>query len=317
MAVGNYSQTHHCACGNRLKVFESSGRTAKACSQDCSRRLTRQLLQAPRKVSAAPAVESRVVYQRCCVRCGTAFETVHSSKTYCSKVCVLRSWRDHNPERTLELRKHCYQKVVRDKVWWPQCATCRSVWLSRYQRNPSVCSPECADRWNCINGVRTGAPRINECRHCGRRYASNSHHKKTCGTCKPPESEAAKKARKLKERAWRREYRRTHGGEKARHRAARAGVAYEPINVMKVFERDGWRCQMCGRSTPPERRGTYERNAPELDHIIPLGLRGPHLYSNVQCACRECNGKKGASLKPSQMTFNFKRLTGGGSDFRT
>lgn len=75
-------------------------------------------------------------------------------------------------------------------------------------------------------------------------------------------------------------------------RARKYGVAYEPINRARVFERDGWRCQICGKPTPRELSGTHRKNAPELDHRTPISLGGPHTYDNVQCACRACNMAK-------------------------
>jgi 5-methylcytosine-specific restriction endonuclease McrA len=37
-------------------------------------------------------------------------------------------------------------------------------------------------------------------------------------------------------------------------------------------------------------------DAPELDHIVPLACGGAHTYQNTQCTCRECNGRKGATI---------------------
>lgn len=86
-----------------------------------------------------------------------------------------------------------------------------------------------------------------------------------------------------------------------RDRAKHFGVAYEPINPIKVFERDAWRCQMCGVKTPKKLRGSFKPNAPELDHRIPMALGGPHTWGNVQCSCRRCNMEKGASRALGQM----------------
>jgi 5-methylcytosine-specific restriction endonuclease McrA len=61
---------------------------------------------------------------------------------------------------------------------------------------------------------------------------------------------------------------------------------------LKVFERDGWKCQICGKQTPRARRGYRYSNAPELDHRIPISKGGPHTYGNTQCACRACNLEK-------------------------
>lgn len=82
---------------------------------------------------------------------------------------------------------------------------------------------------------------------------------------------------------------------KARRRALVRGVVADRIDPFEVFERDHWTCKLCQVVTPRSLRGTYEPNAPELDHIIPLALGGTHTWGNVQCLCRQCNGNKGAN----------------------
>jgi len=84
-------------------------------------------------------------------------------------------------------------------------------------------------------------------------------------------------------------------------RAKKYGVEYMPLNPLKVFERDNWTCQICGRKTPKGLRGTIEDKAPEIDHRIPMSKGGPHTYSNTQCACRECNRIKGNRNERGQM----------------
>lgn len=79
-------------------------------------------------------------------------------------------------------------------------------------------------------------------------------------------------------------------------RRAREAIEAEVVVPQQVFARDGWKCQLCGVDTPRRLRGSYEPNAPELDHIVPLSKGGGHTWANVQCACRACNSAKGASL---------------------
>lgn len=74
-------------------------------------------------------------------------------------------------------------------------------------------------------------------------------------------------------------------------------TAAERIDPLAVFARDKWKCRLCGVKTPQRLRGSYEPNAPELDHIIPLAIGGEHTWANVQCACRRCNGLKGAKAQ--------------------
>lgn len=80
---------------------------------------------------------------------------------------------------------------------------------------------------------------------------------------------------------------------KHHHRAFIRGASAEKFDPIEIFERDAWRCGLCGCSTPKGKRGTYDARAPELDHIIPIAAGGAHIRANVQCACRACNLAKG------------------------
>lgn len=84
---------------------------------------------------------------------------------------------------------------------------------------------------------------------------------------------------------------------KALRKARIEGVYCENVDPFKVFTRDHWRCRRCGVETPRSLRGTYDDDAPELDHIVPLAHGGAHTYLNTQCLCRRCNRVKGASVQ--------------------
>lgn len=75
-----------------------------------------------------------------------------------------------------------------------------------------------------------------------------------------------------------------------RRRARIAAQGRDAVNRLRVFDRDGWRCWVCGVDTPATLVGTCEPNAPELDHVVPISRGGAHTYANVRCACRRCNG---------------------------
>lgn len=85
---------------------------------------------------------------------------------------------------------------------------------------------------------------------------------------------------------------------RAIERGCKEARAIDPI---KVFDRDGWRCQICLKPTPQKLRGTYNDRAPELDHIVPITKGGSHTWTNLQCACRKCNGIKGNKSNAGQM----------------
>ena len=95
--------------------------------------------------------------------------------------------------------------------------------------------------------------------------------------------------------------------KQVRRRRQQSGERIDPI---AVFKRDGWKCQICGCRTPQSRRGSHHPKAPELDHIVALANGGAHAWDNVQCACRSCNGSKGAS-DYGQMLLFPKDIPGG------
>jgi hypothetical protein len=78
----------------------------------------------------------------------------------------------------------------------------------------------------------------------------------------------------------------------ARRRRIQA-ARVEPVDRIEVFDRDKWRCQICGIETI---RQPYTDKSAELDHVVPLSRGGEHSYANTQCACRRCNSLKGAGF---------------------
>lgn len=78
-------------------------------------------------------------------------------------------------------------------------------------------------------------------------------------------------------------------------RARRRGLPAERISRRRVFERDGWICQLCRAPINPELKGRDPMSA-SLDHVIPLGWPNSpgHVYGNVQAAHLKCNFSKGA-----------------------
>ena len=70
----------------------------------------------------------------------------------------------------------------------------------------------------------------------------------------------------------------------ARQRAGSADV----FDAIEIYERDGWRCAICGK---PVKRGVNGRHPlqPSLDHIVPLSLGGAHTRDNVRCTHLHCN----------------------------
>jgi len=71
-------------------------------------------------------------------------------------------------------------------------------------------------------------------------------------------------------------------------RMRRRGAGCAPYARHEVFERDAWRCHICGKRV---RRnvGACHSLAPTIDHLVPLADGGTDELSNVACAHFICN----------------------------
>ena len=65
-----------------------------------------------------------------------------------------------------------------------------------------------------------------------------------------------------------------------------------------IFFRDRNRCQYCGKVFPQRRLN--------LDHVVPLSRGGASSWTNVVCACIECNSRKG-SRTPDEAGMHLVR----------
>lgn len=195
---------------------------------------------------------------------------------HCSRI-----FRPKRSERTKYCSRECAYALRREQARGPapkpkpdrKCVTCQAPLTQERARK---CEP-CRAPTGYVAREKVSRP----CEMCGA-IVTGTAAKRVCRPC------LVRKTRPIR---------------KHRGRARHHGVAYEAIDPVKVFDRDGWRCQVCGVKTPKAKRGTFAPNAPELDHRIPMALGGGHLWSNVQCCCRACNGAKGATQVLGQINL--------------
>lgn len=172
------------------------------------------------------------------------------------------------------------------------CGTLRKVGAN--SRPEILCQP-CRRARRGITGehVRGHAPPPRPCVDCGqdRIVTKLSRLDVVCQPCRrvrrlalggDTEAEAIRR----RERRSRLGSRRDRGHH--RKRAVQFGVAYEPINPKRVYDRDRWVCGICGERVDPSQKWPNQMCA-SLDHVVPMSLGGGHLYVNVQCAHWICN----------------------------
>ena len=101
---------------------------------------------------------------------------------------------------------------------------------------------------------------------------------------------------RVEDRIRAKEYARTHKPERAerqrRRDAMERGTTVISISPRAIYERDKWRCGLCGKHVSRKDRS--------LDHIIPLSKGGAHVEWNVQLAHLKCNLIKNVGRLPSQ-----------------
>lgn len=234
------------------------------------------------------------VHQLACAHCGAQF-AYNGRQLYCSYKCRIAARANRlriqagKPKRWADGIPKCHKDHV--------CLNCKVVFKPKRAGRAKFCGRKCAFDWKrlvarlskpvCFRTFRAKpkqapAPKPKLCRACG---VVTEKSKQYCNECR----NAARLARKQAD---------ILSGARAAHRKARKAkrrtATVEAVNPLRVLERDGWRCQLCGVATPKRLRGTYDDRAPEVDHIIPLSQGGEHSYRNTQCACRKCNALKGS-----------------------
>lgn len=212
-----------------------------------------------------------------CKSCGSIYQFVRKGKgrppLYCSAEC--RAARDKAQKAAYQRRRAAGVRVNRIPRRSPVMVTvvCEHCGRSAQKEKHSVvnrfCSTKCRDDYHW--SLRKAEPQgQRQCRACGTSFEAKAKSHHYCSD-------------ECRYRVW-------YPQKRARRKAQMVGV----VDPIKVMERDGWKCQLCGKPAPKLLRGKMHPMAPELDHIIPLAAGGKHTYENTQCAHRSCNMAKGA-----------------------
>ncbi len=244
--------------------FQSFQHSAKCCSKACQTEHFRRLYK-----KVAP-----------CEHCGKPIPHRTKAWRFCSRDCAFAAQRLGKNNAKQNRRRKNWPKC---NVNCALCEACGEAFTSRKKKR--WCSKECTPARARAHRLLTPIP----CLGCSTMFIPELTRGNRSRSCS---EKCRKKANQTAYRACRRS-RRARGLDvrKVRKRL-KAGAKWEIVNKIVVFERDAWRCQICGCKTPHSLKGKNEPNSPELDHRIPVSKGGDHTYQNCQCLCRACNGKK-------------------------
>lgn len=200
--------------------------------------------------------------KKICSVCGASFTSYHKKQRLCSVKC-----------RGLSSR--IFKGTTRE------CVVCGNVFELR-SRDAKCCSSDCqiilTNRKLKENGTRTERTLKKECVICGTVYYVSPFHGYSTYCSKA-----------CADRAW-----------NYKKRAAKALVESEYYSVQEIYERDKWRCQICGKKVSPKLKWPHTKSA-SIDHITPLSKGGINTKDNVQLAHLGCNSaKRNRNIMPNE-----------------
>lgn len=226
---------------------------------------------------------------RVCLYCGITFDrqpkhdAAKDAGLYCTKAHYFAAVKAGTQRFRGFLRGLDWQLASWFEEWdaqRPQLSKCRYCGAQAYGN--VYCSDVCSSRWHHFS------KKPSECVECGKSLAGLMYQSRSmCAKCRNRRKRRLKKELRKKYNFLR----------KVRNRCKHYGVAYDPaVKARLVFERDGFRCQICGAACLERFRLVGDAPhllSPTVDHIVPLSWRRlGHTWDNVQCACWQCNVRK-------------------------
>lgn len=248
-------------CGMRTIVYRNDTKQCRVCNewmpldQYCK---TGKFLK-----SGEPTLEHRC--KKCKAYAHKKYQQTDNYKPVRDK--TVKKHREKKKQELLDLGKGPFCNVTVCK-----CEQCAKLFTKRGIAIKRFCSNECLTNRRLEISRKSKIWKLKDynCKICNKEYKGKAIG--SCPECKKKKHRIANKAQKKK-----------------RHLSLRT-VAIQSVVDIKVFERDKWRCKICGVKLQKE--FIYRHDAAEVDHIVPISLGGPHSYSNTQAACRKCNQEK-------------------------
>ncbi len=223
-----------------------------------------------------------------CRKCGIDFLAQESGQRFCGHRCSGLAAR--KPPRScascgelftgrgasLCCSKRCAWALRRTPPTIVRCDGCGKPTAPRPERlynQRHFCSRACAS-------VKSSF----KCDRCGQDFLA-VHRRSLCASCR------WETVGRLRNRAY-----------VQRHKARKRTTSVERIDPRRVFERDGWTCQLCHLPIVQSLRHPHLLSA-TVDHIVPLVKGGTHTWGNVQAAHFSCNSKKGARIPAGAVDY--------------
>lgn len=207
---------------------------------------------------------------RVCRNCGVAFKPKRTERvTFCSRECSFAF----------------KAAVPKAPPAQKPCLMCGATCPPKHTYCGDECRKESARRKARAYGERKHQGKTCVCRVCGVSFHPTYATKKRACCSVACANEAARQDIR---------------NSKQMRRARKKGAFVDAVYRQRIFERDGWRCRICGGRVKRDACAPHPM-APTLDHIVPLAKGGTHEPRNVQLAHSMCNSMKGDGSAGEQL----------------
>lgn len=241
-------------CGKELIEEVRPGRKRKYCSKECAYKW--------QKENPGPG-KLKNITKKVCSCCGKEFTVFASGKNrkYCSVKCRGIS------DRTLKgTNRTC---VICGKSYEP------------IHKKQKCCSRDCQTKAT-NQALVEGLFNIKKtCTVCGSQFTPIRVNQEFC----------SKACREKNYNTLNPDY---GSAKRGRYRARLANAEHKPYSATEIFQRDGWRCGICGGKVNKKKKYPDPLSA-SIDHIIPLSRGGCDTEDNVQLSHLKCNVSKSNS----------------------
>jgi 5-methylcytosine-specific restriction endonuclease McrA len=205
-----------------------------------------------------------------CKECAALVPQGHVGRPreFCDDVCKIR----------YHSRRSNWSKVgLREGLGAAFCRECDDPFIMD-RRNAVYCSTACYRKGNQYRPPFE--PFIKACENCGSEFTAKRSDARFCSTlCK------------------------NRDAGRRRMRTAKDSFGALAYSDQEIFERDGWRCHLCGKRVSK----TAPRMSPTgatIDHLVPRSLGGVDAPSNVATAHRQCNVNKNTRAANDQLRLS-------------
>lgn len=191
------------------------------------------------------------------------------------------------------------------KVYFKLCLVTNKLYTLRTNHSKYFISDEGYKQYNAVtkrerirllDNILNNRNIIRTCLNCKKEYnvIKDNNYTTSCCSIKCSDEHYAIMTRKRKAE---RNYKYGQGRKKAKD----LGALVHRVDRIKIFQRDKFKCWICGNKTDKNKIGLCEDNAPTLDHVQPLTYGGSHTATNLKTACFRCN-----SVRQHRDTFNYQ-----------